>query len=172
MSKYFIIVLSVLGIYSLSAQSKVSVEKNQFKANVLLPGLVYEYGFNARNTLYSNVSSGIGYSSSSSWEFYPSINEQFRHYYNLDKRALKGKRTACNSGDFVALNAIYNFKAILTNKDLSEDASSLIIAPVWGFQRTYKGNFNLGLNGGVGYNIDDNKSVLIINFTLGWVIGK
>lgn len=182
MSKYYIMVLSILGIFSLSAQSRSTVEKNQFKINVLLPGFVYEYGFNEKNTLYSEVSSGFGirtnFLGGTSWLFYPTINEQFRHYFNLNKRALKGKRTAHNSGNFVALNLIYNFREISTNKKLTNDVSSLTIAPVWGLQRTYKRNFNLGLNLGVGYNLNkyhnkfDNRYVPVINFTLGWVIGK
>lgn len=60
------------------------------------------------------------------------------------------------------------------NNDFSEDTSSFTIAPVWGFQRTYKGNFNLGVNAGIGYNFDKyrNEFAPVINFTLGWVIGK
>jgi hypothetical protein len=48
----------------------------------------------------------------------------------------------------------------------------LTVGPVWGFERTYKGNFNLGLNMGVGYNIKkyDNGYNPILNFSLGWVI--
>jgi hypothetical protein len=178
MKKHLIIVLSVWGMYSLSAQSSLSVEKKQFKVNVLLPGFVYEYGFTAKNTLHSEVSLGFGYRNNyytgSSWEIYPSINEQFRHYYDLDKRALKGKRTAYNSGNFIALNVTYNLKSISTNNNFLENTSSFTIAPFWGFQRTYKRNFNLDFNAGIGYNLDkyDNEFIPVINLALGWVIGK
>jgi hypothetical protein len=45
---------------------------------------------------------------------------------------------------------------------------------VWGFQRTYKHKFNLDLNVGAGYGFSKNDSefVPVLNFTLGWVIGK
>ncbi|MFW0739970.1 hypothetical protein [Flavobacterium sp. T12S277] len=171
----FLIVCLYINIYS---QENISVEKNQFKINLILPGIVYEHGFTEKNTLYSEFSLGFGYRSSyfggNTWSFYPNINEQFRHYYNLQKRADNGKRTDKNSGNFLALNAIYNFESISTKKDFSEDTSSFTIAPVWGFQRTYKGGFNLSVNGGIGYNIDkyDNEFVPVINFSLGWVIGK
>ncbi|TDE27564.1 hypothetical protein E0I61_14720 [Flavobacterium ranwuense] len=160
-----------------NAQEKPAVEKSQFKINVLLPGFVYEHGLGDKNTLYSELSSGYGYTSNSfgkTWTFYPYINEQFRHYYNLEKRAAKGKVTSHNSGGFVAMSAFYNFRSISTNDNFLPKNSSITVAPVWGFQRTYKGNFNLDLNMGVGYNFEKNDSGLVpvLNFTLGWVIGK
>lgn len=160
-----------------NAQEKPAVAKSQFKINVLLPGFVYEHGLSDKNTLYSELSSGYGYTSNSfgkTWTFYPYINEQFRHYYNLDKRAEKGKAITHNSGGFVALSAFYNFKSITTNDNYLPENASITVAPVWGFQRTYKGNFNLDLNLGIGYNFDKNDSELVpvLNFTLGWVIGK
>ena len=159
------------------AQAKPAVVKSQFKINVLLPGFVYEHGLSDKNTLYSELSSGYGYTSNGfgkNWTFYPYINEQFRHYYNLEKRAKKEKVTSHNSGGFVAMSAFYNFRSISTNDNFLSENASITIAPVWGFQRTYKGNFNLDLNLGIGYNFEKNDGGLVpvLNFTLGWVIGK
>jgi hypothetical protein len=176
MKKQIFLLLGFLALSTTNAQEKPSVEKNQFKINVLLPGVVYEHGFNEKNTLYSEISTGFAFRSNSSLgsahAFYPNINEQFRHYYNLDKRTAKGKVTAKNSGGFVALNAIYNFQSISSNESVLYSNPSITIAPVWGFQRTYKGNFNLGLNMGIGYNIGkyDNGVATVLNFSLGWVI--
>jgi hypothetical protein len=39
-------------------------------------------------------------------EFLPQINEQFRHYYNLEKE-LQEKLPQNNSGGFVAMTASY-----------------------------------------------------------------
>ncbi|WP_316633735.1 hypothetical protein [uncultured Flavobacterium sp.] len=178
---YLFLLLFVLIVNTVQAQEETSsVAKNQFKINaILLPGFVYEHGFSAKNTLYSEVSIGVGYRhdgfyNESTWYFVPRINEQFRHYYNLEKRAAKGKRTAYNSGNFVALYGTYNFQSISTNKLFNEYCPSVTIAPVWGFQRTYKGKFNLDLNLGAGVNVDqfDTEFALIANFSLGWVIGK
>ncbi len=173
--------LSIVFIFFLSsfvqAQNSPSVEKHQFKINVILPGFVYEFGLNKKNTLYSELSAGYGYSGNGfgdNWSFYPYIQEQFRHYYNLEKRTAKGKVTSHNSAGFVSVAAYYNFKSITTNDDYSSSNSSFIIAPVWGFQRTYKHKFNLDLNMGAGYGFSKNDSgfVPVLNFTLGWVIGK
>jgi hypothetical protein len=175
--KKLIIIINLIAISTLNAQVKSSVEKKQFKINVLLPGVVFEYGLNNKNTLYSELSAGYGYSSSGfgeNWSFYPYIQEQFRHYYNLEKRTVKGKVTSHNSGNFVAIAAYYNYKSITTNDSYSSSNSSVVIAPVWGFQRTYKHKFNLDLNMGAGYGFTKNDSGFtpILNFTLGWVIGK
>jgi len=176
----FVFVLLFTPLLRVIGQETPSVEKNLFKINLLLPGFVYEHGFSSKNALYSEFSFGFGYQTSAFWGstfvIYPTINEQFRHYYNLEKRVGKGRRTAGNSGNFYGLSAIYNFKSINTNFDISSFNSSFTIAPVWGFQRTYMHKFNLNLNGGVGYNIDiekdNNEIVPVINFTIGWVIGK
>jgi hypothetical protein len=174
----FVLFLLFCPLIKTTAQETTVVEKNQFKINLILPGVVYEHGFSDKNTLYSELSFGVGYRNSdfggSNWSYYPTIDEQFRHYYNIEKRARKGKRTLGNSGNFYALNAIYRFESINSNSDYSSSSPSLTIAPVWGFQRTYTHNFNLSLNGGVGYRIekDNNEFVPVINFTIGWVIGK
>ena len=164
----------------LQAQNSPSVEKHQFKINVLLPGVVYEHGLNSKNTIYSKLSSGYAYRGGdfgSSWTFYPYLQGQFRQYYNLEKRASKNKVTSYNSGGFVAMTVQYNFKSITTNDSSffsNTSNSSVILGPVWGFQRTYKYKFNLDLNLGAGYQFskDNNGFVPVLNFTLGWVIGK
>jgi hypothetical protein len=174
----FVCFLLFCPLLKTTAQETTVVEKNQFKINLLFPGVAYERGFNDKNTLYSEVSFGIGYRYNEfmgpNWSYYPTIDEQFRHYYNIEKRAGKGKRTSGNSGNFYGLNAIYHLESINSNSNYSSSAPSITIAPVWGFQRTYKHNFNLSLNGGVGYGFNKYKSevVPVINFTIGWVIGK
>lgn len=179
MKKYYFIVLFSILINTVHAQEEAatSVQKNQFKINMLLPGFVYEHGFDAKNTLYSEASLGFGFSSNSdnsNFAIFPNINEQFRHYYNLEKRAGKGKRTAFNSGNFLALNAIYNFESISTNDDYRESVPSFTVGAIWGLQRTYKRKFNLEFSAGPGVNFDkyDTEFALIANFTLGWVIGN
>lgn len=177
---YLFLLLAVLCIDAVQAQddAAVSVVKNQFKVNLLFPAFVYEHGFDAKNTLYSEVTLGVGYRYSSyygtSWYVFPMINEQFRHYYNLEKRAAKGKRTARNSGNFLAASAYYNFESLNTNEKYGNYDPSFTLAALWGFQRTYKGRFNLEVHLGPGVNFDkyDTEFVPVTNFTLGWVIGK
>ncbi|WP_337966464.1 DUF3575 domain-containing protein [uncultured Flavobacterium sp.] len=178
---YLFLCLAVLlfnGVYA-QDEAVTSVRKNQFKINMLFPGFVYEHGLSAKNTLYSEATLGAGYRYNSYYDesnvyIFPMITEQFRHYYNLEKRAAKGKRTAYNSGNFIAASASYNFQSISTNSKYGEYSSSVTLGALWGLQRTYKGRFNLELCVGPGINFDkyDTEFVPLANFTLGWVIGK
>jgi hypothetical protein len=180
--KKVIIIITLVGLFKLNAQEKTNVENHLIKINLVLPGIVYEHGLDAKNTIYSELSTGIGFrknSFGSTWTFYPVINEQLRHYYNLEKRSLKGKKITENSGNFLALNAIYNFKSFSTqNNSLNNDDASFVIAPVWGMQRTYTKKLNLSLNAGLGYvfhsdqTYKSNGIVPVFNFSIGWVIGK
>jgi len=178
---YLLAILFIISITAIHAQddAPASVEKNHFKVNLVFPGFVYEHGFSAKNTLYSEASLGLGYRYNSYYDegnfyFFPMINEQFRHYYNLENRASRGKRTAHNSGNFIAASAYYNFKSFSTNEKYGEYVPSFTIAPLWGLQRTYKGRFNIEIHVGAGVNFDkfDTEFAPIGNFTLGWVIGK
>ena len=177
MNFFKILIITAFISSFVQAQETPSVEKHQFKINVLLPGFVYEYGLSDTNTLYSELSSGYSFSSNGNgknWSFYPYIHEQFRHYYNLKRRASKNKVTSYNSGGYVSGAAYYYFKSIETNDSFLPSKSAFVIAPVWGFQRTYNHRFNLDLNIGAGYFFSSNNSNFtpVLNFTLGWVIGK
>lgn len=175
---YILLFLFIISFSTVQAQDEApTTVKNQFKINMLFPSLVYEHAFSDKNTLYSELGLGVGYRYNSFYDegnvyFFPLINEQFRHYYNLKKRADKGKRTAYNSGNFLALNALYNFKSLSTNDKYGNYPQSFTVAALWGLQRTYKGRFNLEFNVGPGVNFDkyDTEFVPVGNFTLGWVI--
>ncbi|MDQ6471821.1 DUF3575 domain-containing protein [Flavobacterium sp. LHD-80] len=181
MKKNYFLLALLIAVTSIYAQDEasVSVVKNQFKINMLFPGFVYEHGLSEKNTLYSEVALGVGYQYNSyhndgNFFISPLITEQFRHYYNLEKRAAKGKRTAFNSGNYIAGQAMYNFKSISTNDEYGSYAPSFTLGAVWGLQRTYKGKFNLEFSVGPGVNFDkyDTEFVPVGSFTLGWVLGK
>jgi hypothetical protein len=73
---------------------KTCCRKSQFKINALLPGFVYEHGLSDKKYTLLRIEFGFGYTSDSfgnTWTFYPYINEQFRHYYNLEKRQKRVK---------------------------------------------------------------------------------
>lgn len=160
-------------------EKEISVNKNLFKINLLPPGITYEHGFTNKLTLNSDVNAGISYHynsfSGSDWIIFPYIDEQLRHYYNLEKRSLKGKRTANNSANFLAVGALYMFRG-KGKYEYINDLDGFNLYSVWGLQRTYNSKININLNMGLGYNFSQFSDVRgvkpIVNFTLGWVIGK
>ncbi len=167
--------LFLLAIVFVKAQSSpVTVEQSQFKINFLLPSISYERALSNKSTLYSEFGTSFGLQSGSNtnvnWTFIPFLNEEFRHYYNLEKRASKGKITAGNSGSFFALNAIYNFKSLNTDSKITSQSADFSIIPTWGFQHTGKKGFSTSLNLGYGYgfNKNGNQGVAMIKLSLGW----
>ena len=155
-----------------------SVEKSQFKVVFLTPGLESEIGITSQTTLSLELTAGILYTNSfnnKDLSFYPTLESQYRFYYNLEKRARKGKRVAYNSGNYIALfGRIQTGKALIGKTDFLHDYTFLI-GPTWGFQRTYKKGFNLAVDLGVVYGFNDigGKGILpVANIKLGWVLNK
>lgn len=170
----------LLAFVNVKAQVKTtSVEKNLFKINILSPGITYELGLSNNTTLCTdlNLSFGFSYNSNSGTKLLssPYLREEYRYYYNLEKRNLKDKNSAGNSGNFIALSGSYYLKPLGDSQFVSV-YDGLTIAPVWGLQRTYSNGINISLIGGAGYNFGTNNKTTsfapVINFTLGWVIGK
>ncbi|MBN2637676.1 MAG: hypothetical protein JXR65_01160 [Bacteroidales bacterium] len=77
---------------------------------------------------------GGSYYSKTGIAFIPTFNIGSRWYYNLKKRAEKGKRTDGNSGNFLSLKAMFhpNLFVISNYKDLKVQ-SKLIITPKPGY---------------------------------------
>ena len=180
MKKHIALLVCCLSILNLKAQeTSISVAKTQFKINILSPGVTYEFGLSNTTTLCTNLNFSVGFSSNNNsgakWLFSPYLREEYRYYYNLEKRNLKGKISSKNSGNFIALNGSYYLKPI-NKADFVSIYDGFTIAPTWGLQRTYGNGINISLITGIGYNFgtDYNKSnfVPVVNFTLGWVIGK
>jgi hypothetical protein len=176
--KNFLTIALFFCVMLIQAQESQKLQDNQFKINILSPGFTYEKGVSASNSINLDANVSIGYStqanSNSNFVAGPYIRSQFRHYYNLKKRALKEKNTTGNSGNFIAANASYYFKPF-DQPNLVSVYDGVTLGATWGFQRTFKRGLNINLNTGVGYNFasDQSSSVVpLINFTIGWVLFK
>ncbi len=177
MKKTITAILLLSGII-LSAQSTTSVEKQMFKANLLItPGLEYEVGLTENSTLDFRLGTGLLYvetNGEGEYGVFLTFEAAYRYYYNFEKRANKGKNTSGNSANYVAMTTFFApGDPILGDLDADIDYIGQL-APVWGFQRTYNSGFNLGLELGVGYAFDedDNFIVPVVNFRLGWAFGR
>ncbi len=175
MKNKILINLFLLAIVFVKAQSSpVTVEQSQFKINFLLPSISYERALSNKSTLYSEFGTSFGIYKPiyEGVAVIPFLNEEFRYYYNLEKRAAKGKSIAGNSGSFLAINAIYNFRSLNTGATLTSQSADFAIVPNWGFQHTGKKGFSTGLNLGYGYGFNNygNQKFVMIKLSLGWVL--
>jgi hypothetical protein len=172
MKNAIMLVMFLSVIIKLNAQE--SVEKNQVKINFLLPSISYEKALSSKSTLYSEfgMSFGIYKPIYEGVVVLPFLNEEFRYYYNLEKRTTKGKSIAGNSGSFFALNAIYNFKSLNTDSSITSQSVDFAVIPSWGFQHTGKKGFSANLNLGYGYGFSNNgnQGVAMIKLSLGWIL--
>jgi hypothetical protein len=174
----FVLFLLFCPLIKTIAQDTLSVEKNQFKIDFLNPGFTYEHGLTTNSTLFSEVGLALAYSYSdyfgSSFIMTPFISEEYRYYYNFERRIKKGKNILRNSGNYLGLNASYYFIPLGHENENYVGGSQL--AAFYGLQRTSKRGFNIGYQVGVGYEIsksdDDDGFTPYFRFTMGWVLGK
>jgi len=163
MKKIFIVLLSLTSQYLFSQTNTTDknefynaiptvVEDQIFKIEILNPGFVYEKGLNENSTFYAGISANFGIPVSDRTNFdvysilYPTIDLQYRHYYNLDKRKSKFKNFTNNSGQYVA--AKFEAYTILNSTEAVERYNRAGVGGVWGFQKNGKPitfNFEIGL---------------------------
>lgn len=85
--------------------------------------------------------------------FYPSLVVMPKYYYNIDKRAEKGKNTKNNAGNYFGLqvNYIPNWFVISNEKNLNLN-NQMHFIPTYGIRRNFGGNFNYEFRAGIGYS--------------------
>jgi len=141
-----------------------------------MPSIEWEMAINEKSTIDLNLGTAIGYSksgSNSDFGFFPVLQSQIRHFYNLQKRLEKGKNSARNSGNYLAaLVEIRSGNSIIGDLDLVDDYA-VFAGPVWGLQRVYNSGFKLNLNLGAGYginNLGDSFFSPVLGIQLGWLL--
>lgn len=84
----------------------------------------------------------------------PSLNVEPRWYYNIEKRARKGKHTNNNSANFLGLAVRYypDLFVIGSAPDYIHIPDQMSFIPKWGMRRSIaQSNFNYELGLGIGY---------------------
>lgn len=123
----------------------------------LSPGIGFEQPVSGKMTIKGRAALSFQWSYSYSdflgnaFEFAPSpmAAAHLRHYYNIDKREKKGKRTALNSANYFSLlvkyaysNKHYHYGSD-GNYSYSFPSHNPNVGIVWGIQRNYKNRFSL-----------------------------
>jgi hypothetical protein len=136
-------------------KEEVPSVSNIVKLNFLMPGISYEQRIAKYKTIYFGaylnafISSKKYYTQTQSeLNFGPTLDIEFRNYYNLKRRFRNNLRTVRNSANYIA--PIYNGTYIKTSSIPDARLISQIGA-VWGMQRNYPKRFSLDFNVGLGY---------------------
>ena len=131
-----------------------------------MPGVEFETALGSFSTVNINPYVELGYTSNfafgDAWLVQPSVNVQFRRYYNLLRRSARGKRTAGNSANYLAIDVLGVGRSVVDREDF-RNYSYYGLGPMWGMQRTFRSNFNLSFQAGAMY-------VQGHRITEGWII--
>lgn len=183
MEKLLLIIVILLNLeravgQDLPSEAVSKVEQNLWKAHLILPGIEYERALGSFSTVNINPYFELGYSSSfvlgDAWLVQPSLDVQLRRYYNLPKRAAKGKKVEGNSANLVALN-LFGVGRSIVDAESFRNHHYYGLGPVWGFQRTYRSNFNLSFQAGLAYITDgfgQEQYLIRLNLRLGLALRR
>lgn len=165
MKKIYLTIITVLLLQPVIAQqnqSTSSVEKSLFNFQIGTVGIFInnETRISDRWALRSEIGFDMWYyetyttyDSDKGVLFAPSISLEPRWYYNLKKRAEKGKHIENNSASFVTLGIkCYPDLFTIGGPDNLYVPNQLSVIPKWGIRRAIaKSNFNYEAGIGIGY---------------------
>ncbi len=98
-----------------------------------------------------------------------------KYYYNLYKRAEKGKSLSFNSGNFLGARVKYSYPVFVKTDEIRE---ALLVNAFWGLQRQLSKSWLFGAQGGIGYSWDVSSEYRFgtlypaLDFRFGYVLGK
>lgn len=149
----------------------ISVDKSLTTANILLffPGVNFEYKLSATRTFVINphISWSLrGTNDKTDFYLLPSLNLEYRKYYNFGKRMVTNKNITHNSGNYVALKALGRYYPY----PVWNEKADAYLGPVWGMQRTYHNKLNIGLELGWLANISSSGDTPFIDFKVGFLL--
>lgn len=159
--KRILCIALVLLASTLQAQETIenpSVEKSTFNVQTGFLGLYVNNEYRLAKQWALRTEAGLDAafainSSDAEWGLAPMVNLEPRYYYNLPKRAGKGRNVTGNAASFFTVSARFNPGELLfSTDDKMEMASMLCFIPKWGIRRNIgqsKFNYEAGL--GIGY---------------------
>lgn len=158
----FTFILSILIFKPIMAQELASVEKSIWQVQSLLVTKYFSNESRIKRDLALRSELGFSFSYRDgifldnpivAWS--PFLRLEPRYYYNLQKRQLKGKKIAYNSGNFLSLATSYQPDwFVISNEPNMGVIPSLSLIPTWGIRRSPTRHFNYEAGIGVGYGWD------------------
>lgn len=140
------------------AQSNTTVEQSVWNVQTGILGVFAnnEYRLADKLALRTEVGLDLGVAANlyeTKWGLIPAVNVEPRYYYNIAKRAARGRNTAGNASNFVTVLVKYNpdwFLISSSNNIVTENQIAFI--PKWGLRRNLgQSKFNYEAGIGIGY---------------------
>ncbi len=170
--KKIILILLITNFSFSQDKPNTSVEKSIFgiQTGFLGAWIHNESRLSNQISLRSEVGLDLGINANSNdtkTVLIPSFRIEPRWYYNLKKRAEKGRNISKNSGNFLALNLTYNPDWFyIGGEDNVEIIGILAIVPKWGIKRTVGNHFTYEAGFGIGtfivlndYEVENNVAI-------------
>ncbi len=151
----FLMLSSYFGISQHTKEA--SVEKSVFGIQIGLLGVWVHNELKLSNLIALRSEIGVGGVNTSHIE--PLITLEPRWYYNLNKRADKGRRIDGNSGNYISLRASYRFFDI--SEVENNDQDYLLLTPTLGIRRNIGKHFNYeaGLGLGLAFRNENGREI-------------
>lgn len=155
--KKILLILLLCGFNLIAKAQDVSVEKSTFGIQTGLLGLWLhnEAKISSEIALRTELGFDSGLFDVRVYDVFlmaPVIILEPRWYYNLNKRSLKGKNTAGNSGNFISLKTGFTPDwFVISNYDYVSVPNQLAFIPTWGIRRNIGSHFNYEAGFGLGY---------------------
>ncbi|MDR2886576.1 MAG: hypothetical protein LBV26_01030 [Bacteroidales bacterium] len=155
------LVVSIIAPLHVKAQTQ-TVATHSVSANILGMEYARELPLGRKFTLTGRGGIAAGMEWSKTWfdnktvfsyVIVPVIGAEGRCYYNFEKRQIKGRSTAGNSGSFLSLRAQYYFPWGVGSGNANVDGVTEI-TPAWGLRRVWSGKWLFEFHAGLGFGVN------------------
>lgn len=148
----------MISVNSGSAQENSKyVSNNLVKLNFFVPGISYEKALAKTTTLYVSpyfdflvANEGEGYGGINFYKA-PSLDVDLRNYYNIKRRAEKGRYTDHNNANYLSLKYVLRYTVVDPNSG-HEFLHQAVLS--WGWQHNYPMGIGFDLKLGFRYSFD------------------
>lgn len=156
--KKLVLTLSLCLFWFMAKSQTASVEKQTVSIQTGVLGIYVNHESRLADRFALRLEGGLD---SGIWggSFYPKtgflmapvLTVEPRYYYNITRRADKGKRIDGNSGNFLTLKTSYHPDwFVISNYDQIQVVSDISFVPTWGIKRNIGQHFNYEAGFGLG----------------------